>query len=56
MKKGMNFEVDSPYQLAGDQPITIKELTDSVLNIFTFLENKYLGFKDQEINHNGVVT
>ena len=51
MKKGMNFEVDSPYQLAGDQPITIKELTDSVLNIFTFLENKYLGFKDQEINH-----
>ena len=31
MKKDINFEVDSPFLPAGDQPTAIKELTDSIL-------------------------
>jgi len=31
MKKDINFEVDSPFQPAGDQPTAIKELSDSIL-------------------------
>ncbi len=31
MKKEINFEVDSPFQPAGDQPTAIKALTDSIL-------------------------
>ena len=31
MKKDINFEVDSPFEPAGDQPTAIKELSDSIL-------------------------
>ena len=31
MKKTINFQVDSPFKPAGDQPTAIKELTDSIL-------------------------